>query len=155
MKIAGVAAALVVLFAGGVGAAQSQDVANDVSRNIMSPYCPGVTLHDCPSAESRELFQRIQRWAEDGMTRSQIIDHLEEEFGPAVRATPPREGSGWLAWILPALAVLAGGALAWRLARRWTSRDGDGEAPVVEVSDDDRARLDVELERIRRGEGGR
>ena len=44
-----VASILMVLTLAAPAMAAPQDIANDISENIMSPYCPGVTLHDCPS----------------------------------------------------------------------------------------------------------
>jgi cytochrome c-type biogenesis protein CcmH/NrfF len=120
----------------------------------MSPYCPGVTLHDCPSQNALELRDDIENYARDGMTEAEIMDRLEADFGPTIRAEPSSEGAGILAWILPSIALLIGGGLAWMLVRRWFKRsrgieDGDGRQ-VVTVSGDERERLDAELRRLRR-----
>jgi cytochrome c-type biogenesis protein CcmH len=131
-----------------------EDLANDISNKVMSPYCPGVTLHDCPSQNALELRDDIENYARDGMTEAEIMDRLEADFGPAIRAEPSSEGAGILAWILPSIALLIGGGLAWMLVRRWFKRsrgieDGDGRQ-VVTVSGDERERLDAELRRLRR-----
>lgn len=132
-----------------VAHAGPEDTANWVARNIMSPYCPGVTLHDCPSSEAIALRTRVERWAEDGMTRAAIMDRLIDEFGPAIRATPPAEGAGLLAWILPGLAVLAGGTIAYVAARRWNARPPSDDVPARTLSDDERERLDADLRQLR------
>jgi len=51
--IAAVATCLILLAA--PAAAAPEDVANDISNEIMSPFCDGVTLHDCPSQEALDL----------------------------------------------------------------------------------------------------
>ncbi|MGH2730210.1 MAG: hypothetical protein ACRDJI_06315, partial [Actinomycetota bacterium] len=58
------------------------------------------------------------------------------------------------AWLLPLLAIGAGGTLAWILIRRWTERGGE-TIDVVEpdpspISPADRGRLNKELDALRR-----
>lgn len=125
-----------------------QDVAARLSGRVMSPFCPGVTLHDCPSGQADELRLRIQSWAEDGLGEEAIMARLEREYGPQIHAAPPARGAGWLAWLLPVLALAAGGLFAWRaLARYSTPR----AAPAVPAATpEERRRLQAELERARR-----
>ena len=124
------------------------DVATDVSNNVMSPFCPGLTLHDCPSQAAVELRDRIERWARAGATRTQITARLKREYGPAIAATPPREGAGLVAWLLPAVMVAAGAALAWGLARRWSEPSRTPRLP--EPSVEDQRVLAAELAELRR-----
>jgi len=131
--------------------AAPEDVANDVSSKIMSPYCPGVTLHDCPSEQAIDLRKRIVAWAAAGWSQERILDTLEAEFGPQIRAVPSPDGKGLLAWVLPAAALLGGVTVAWALARRWSSRVPP-PAPVIPASAEDRRRLDEELASIRGSE---
>ena len=147
----GIAAAFILLALGVPAAAAPQDVANDISQNIMSPFCPGVTLHDCPSDSAVALRDRITEWAEDGFTRAQIMDRLIAEYGDTIRAEPPRSGSGLVAWLLPVLGALGAAAIAWKLMRRWAHEPEtpDGHDPDVHVTPADRRRLDAELEKLR------
>lgn len=147
------AALLVAVFLTGApaaAAASPEDVANSVALEVMSPYCPGVTLHDCPSSSAREMRSEIAAWAEDGMTKDAILARLEDEFGPSIRAVPSAGGSRLLAWLLPALALVAGAALAAVLARRWAKRPPAPVAPGVPVPAEAGARLSAELDQLRR-----
>jgi cytochrome c-type biogenesis protein CcmH len=131
--------------------AGASETTTDVANNVMSPFCPGLTLHDCPSDAAAELRARIERWARDGMSRDEIMIRLRDEYGPAISATPERAGAGLLAWLLPAAAVALGAAVAWRLARRWSSRPGPAPEPHRgSASDDERRRLEAELAELRR-----
>jgi cytochrome c-type biogenesis protein CcmH len=143
-----------LLVVGPARAQSPEDLANDISNKVMSPYCPGVTLHDCPSQKALDLRDDIEGYARAGMTEAEIMDRLEADFGPAIRAEPSSDGAGVLAWILPTIALLIGGGLAWTLVRRWfrrarRSEDVDGQ-PTVTLSGDERERLDAELRQLRR-----
>ncbi|MGH2698441.1 MAG: cytochrome c-type biogenesis protein [Actinomycetota bacterium] len=145
---------LVVLVATPAAAQSPEDLANDISKKVMSPYCPGVTLHDCPSQSALDLRDDIEGYARSGMDEAAIMQRLERDFGPSIRAEPSSEGAGVLAWILPSLVVLAGGVLAWWLVRRWSARrspSGEAEAPpAIGVSHSEQRRLDAELAQLRK-----
>lgn len=138
------------LSAGPVRAAP-EDVANDIAQRITSPFCPGVTLHDCPSSAAAELRNQISAWAEAGWGQGRIMARLESEYGPEIRAVPPASGTGLVAWVLPLVALVAGAAIAVVLARRWSQgarRPPDGgaaEPNSLSLSLADRRRLDDEL----------
>ena len=132
--------------------ADPQDIANDISREMVSPYCPGITLHDCPSDSSHRLRERITGWAEDGMNKDQIWQRLEDEFGTNIRATPSTSGSGLWAWVLPIGAGVAGVALLVVLTMRWSRKPPDEPAEQPEVTPEQRRRLEVELAALRDGQ---
>lgn len=128
--------------------AAPEDVANSVAQEVMSPYCPGVTLHDCPSSKAQELREEITEWARAGMTKAEIIGRLEDEFDSSIRAVP-RGSGGLFAWLLPAAALVIGAAAAVLLARRWSRRRPEPPAPVLAASPENAARLNAELDRLR------
>lgn len=142
------AVALVVAIAVPAMADTPKDRANRISQDIMSPFCPGVTLHDCPSDAAIDLRVKIESWARDGMSDSAIYDKLESEYD-SLRAVPGG-GLGVLAWVLPALAVLGGGIVAVRASKRWSERASATEPD--ELAPEDRERIESELEILRRGE---
>ena len=143
------ALALLLLGPATAGAAP-EDTANEVAGEIMSPYCPGVTLHDCPSGAATKLRDRIAGWARDGWTKDRILDELKAEFGPSILAAPPSEGAGLVAWILPGAVVLAGALTALVLARRWTKRASKEAVGSTEgITSEDRRRLEAELSELR------
>lgn len=147
------AAALLLGAAGSASAADPQDIANDLSTKIASPYCPGVTLHDCPSSQAIALRARIASWADEGLSRRQIMSRLESQFGPSIRAVPTARGMGLLAWWLPVAVALAGAAAVvfvvprWARKRRFEPVHGpEGRPPTP----DERRRLEAELAGMRR-----
>ena len=145
--IATIAAGLILL--AGPAAAAPEDVANDISNEIMSPFCDGVTLHDCPSQEALDLRDRIEAWVSEGRSRTQIMRRLERDFGAGIRAAPVAEGAGFVAWLPPVVALGAGAAGVWAIVRRW-SRSTQTPSPVsVTMTGEERQRLERELATLR------
>jgi cytochrome c-type biogenesis protein CcmH len=123
-----------------IAAAESpEQIAGEISREIMSPFCDGVTLHDCPSAEADELRRTIARWAGDGVSKDEIIDRLEAEYGRTIHGSPQNAA----ARLLPLAAAAAGIGLAVVLVKRWARRRPPGSPRALTA--DERARLDAEL----------
>ncbi|MFP5297495.1 MAG: cytochrome c-type biogenesis protein CcmH [Actinomycetota bacterium] len=149
MKRLLVIALTLVVAAGPAFAETSEDRAIRISKEIMSPFCPGLTVHDCPSQASVDLRERIEVWAEQGMSDEEIYDRLEAEYGDEIYATP--EGRSWLVFGLPALALAAGLVVAYVVARRWSREGGrpsdhhDLESPTAE----DHKRVEAALGQMR------
>jgi cytochrome c-type biogenesis protein CcmH/NrfF len=137
------AAIVIALLCATPALADPDDIAARISNEVMSPFCDGVTLHDCPSDEADELRREIAAWAEQGMSEDAIFERLEREYG-VVRGSPDSPA----AWLLPAVAALGGIAVVVGLARRWTRKPADEALPV---SPDERARIDAELGAYRGG----
>jgi cytochrome c-type biogenesis protein CcmH/NrfF len=133
----------------GVARASAEDLANEIAAEIMSPFCPGVTLENCPSERAIALHARIESWARDGWGKTRILDELVDLYGEPIRAVPPASGSGLWAWLAPGVALLAGGALATVLARRWTKKAGPEPGDLPIVAPETRARLAEELDAMR------
>ena len=139
----------VLLSMSGHALAAPADIANSVASEVMSPFCPGSTLHDCSSAEAQALRDRILARAENGWTRARLMSWLEDEYGPSIRSTPPTEGAGWLAWLIPIAMLIAGGAVAWIFLRRSTAAAKGSEG--AQVSGAERSDLERELQTLRGG----
>ncbi|MCB9637003.1 MAG: cytochrome c-type biogenesis protein CcmH, partial [Sandaracinus sp.] len=116
-----------------------------IYRSTQSPFCPGRTLDDCPSASAGAWRKDIRDWLEDGDDAATIRARLqarEPDFDLSGRAGVP----GWL------FALLAFG-LGAALIRRWLQR----ARPVPDASPSNEAddatldaRLDDALARLER-----
>lgn len=133
--------------------AAPEDVANEISTQIMSPYCPGVTLHDCPSTEADKMRERIRAMAAAGKSEDEIMEELVAQYGESIRAVPSADGGGITAWVFPGIVALVGSGFAVTLARRWTRAREDERAredlearrALRETSPEQRERLEAEL----------
>jgi len=70
----------------------------------MSPFCPGLTLEECPSSEGARLRQKIDERIAGGATNRTIDSWLVAAYGESVLARPP----GAISWLIPAGVVLIG-----------------------------------------------
>jgi cytochrome c-type biogenesis protein CcmH/NrfF len=120
----------------------------ELSEQIMSPYCPGVTLHECPSSEAIEMRERIEGWLAAGWSEEAVMSELERQFGPSIRARPPTEGAGLAAWLVPILIAGGGLLLVGFLVRSWLKFERSSpEGPPL--SHEESTRLNAELEALR------
>jgi cytochrome c-type biogenesis protein CcmH/NrfF len=160
-RVAVLAAVLVSLLGAGAadaGAQATRDAASDeattrafaLSHEIMSPYCPGMTLATCPSEAAAQLRTEIAGRFRAGESRAAIVDGLVGRFGDSIRGTPRPRGVALSLWVVPGLV---GVAIIWALIRSARGATGGAQlvaedhlptaAPPALVS-----RLDAELEEM-------
>ncbi len=126
-----------------------QEVDQQASRlfdQVMSPFCPGRTLTNCPSPQADIMRAGIKERIRAGATADQIWDELYAAYGDQVRSIPRASGFNLLAWIIPGLFFVLGALLLVRWMRpRWRSTP---VAPVPEQQQLDpalEARLQLEM----------
>lgn len=88
-----------------------KDAFEEVQGNIMSPYCPGRLLKDCPSTAARDLKKEIKEKILAGSSAKEIEQELIQKFGDDMRAAPELAGIGMLAWLMPIVFLCIGGVV--------------------------------------------
>lgn len=132
--------ALAAVFAAPAGAPAAEGWGYEMWGELMSPYCPGRTLADCPSAQADQLRMWILMQEAAGRTRADVESELIERFGDDIRSTPKPEGFALTAYAVPVVLFLLGGAVVALFLRRQTQRPAGAAPPPP-------AALDPELER--------
>jgi cytochrome c-type biogenesis protein CcmH len=91
-----------------------------IMGTLMSPYCPGRLLKDCPSGQAFQLKEKISTRLQSGENLQAVIDDLINTFGDQIRAAPQAKGFGLVAWIAPGLFLLMGAVLifVWLKSRK-------------------------------------
>ena len=98
-----------------ISGAHAQDISllqeseQKISSQVMSPFCPGRLLSDCPSSAASDLRTSIRDMLSEGKTDEEIKDHLYALYGDEIRAAPPTQGFGLLAWTIPFVFLCFGG----------------------------------------------
>jgi cytochrome c-type biogenesis protein CcmH/NrfF len=106
-----------VLLAAGLARADER-WSERLERELMSPYCPGRSLVECPSPQATELRLWIQAQERAGVPRESVEARLFQQFGDQLRHGPRAEGFGLWAYLVPAGALLAGLGLVLVFLRR-------------------------------------
>jgi cytochrome c-type biogenesis protein CcmH len=102
--------------------------AEAVEGRVMSTWCPGLTLAECPSAQATALRSEIAAKVAGGWTNARIDAWLVANYGEGILGRP----RGVTAFLVPAIAILAGGGVVAVLLRtRKSGRDdGPGSQPA-------------------------
>ena len=114
--------------------------ARALGREIMSPFCPGRTLVDCPSPDAASLRAEIRAQMAAGVREEEIRAQLEARFGDVIRSTP----RGIWGWTLPGLGLLAGLGVVVSFLRRSAGVPREEPAPLDPLLEEE---LDRELRR--------
>ena len=134
--------ALAALALDAARAPASQGWAYDLMNELMSPYCPGRVLADCPSPQAQTLRMWLIVQESSGRSRADVEAEVVARYGESILAAPRAQGFGIAAYAMPAAAFVAGGGLLLWFLRRQTR--GASAAPAVAPN----APLDPELERL-------
>jgi cytochrome c-type biogenesis protein CcmH/NrfF len=101
------------------GAARGDELAElrrsrALADELMSPFCPGRTLSDCPSPNAQAVREEIRAWVHQGRSDAEIRAELSTRFGHSLAGEPQ---SGW-GRAIPLLVIAAVGLLfAWGIRR--------------------------------------
>ena len=145
MRLLGVLLAALIVGVPAALASEQHPTLNELEGQLMCPTCgTPLSMSDAPAANRIRAFvvERIRA----GDTRSEIMDKLVAQFGPEIRAAPPASGFGLLAWLLPLVVLVGGGAVIGVYAWRW-SRSREPARPPGAPDQNGRAPLDPDLER--------
>jgi cytochrome c-type biogenesis protein CcmH/NrfF len=75
--------------------------ATSVYQEILSPFCPGRSLNDCPSSKAHELKEEILVQLKSGASDQDVLTGVFAKIGDQYRAIPKSEGFGKMVWIAP------------------------------------------------------
>jgi cytochrome c-type biogenesis protein CcmH len=141
------------------GVAQSQEPAldaqvidtraNEMYDQIMSPFCPGRTLANCPSPQAATMRDQVKQQLAAGMSEDEIVDSLYGIYGEIILGAPRAEGIGLLAWVMPAAFLLLGVALLVRWLRSTEGRASAAPPRAApELGPEEQALLEAELSEL-------
>jgi cytochrome c-type biogenesis protein CcmH len=140
-------AVLLLLMTASPGPAQANvdETADRLFNHVMSPYCPGKLLATCGSGQAETLRQEVRRELAAGKTGDEVEAELYYRFGDSIRSEPKTSGVGLLAWILPAVLLVATGAWLVTWLRRAREPRPEPAAAAPSASRELIGRLDDEL----------
>jgi cytochrome c-type biogenesis protein CcmH/NrfF len=133
-------------------AENAEQRAQNLTRSVMSPFCPGRTLDTCPSPKAGEWRSDIRKWVDEGLSNDEIRRRLYARTPDVDLTGGPNTGVGM--WFPVAAAAAALGLLILILKRlstaqkTVTSPSAKPEASETAAPDDAKleARLNDELQ---------
>lgn len=126
------------------------DEVNRIAKGLYCPVCPNTPLDVCGTQACIDWRADIKVMVQQGKTEQQIRDAFVARFGPQVLGAPPAEGFNWLAYILPAIGILLGAAIAWLTVRAWLVNRAPGAPPTEtpEISKEYADRIEKDLKEL-------
>ena len=154
MAVRRVLCALALLALLAPAAAMAEDESGwsyQLAHDVMSPFCPGLTLAECPSPNASDLREWIIEQERAGVSKARVEELLFERFGDQLLQAPRAEGVGLVAYAIPAGGLLLGGILVATVLRRPSTGDvprrTTPEPAPAPAADDELARaIDAEID---------
>jgi cytochrome c-type biogenesis protein CcmH len=105
------------------------DEVNRIAKELYCPVCPGTPLDVCNTQACVQWRALIKEKLLKGESEQQIRDYFVAQYGERVLGAPPPQGFNVLAYLLPALGLIVGGAVAWFTLRQWRAPRAEKAAP--------------------------
>lgn len=95
-----------------------------VAATLRCPTCQGLSVKDSPSKVAESMRGIVGEQLAAGRSPDEVRSWFVDRYGPWILLAPTPAGLGWTLWLLPALAVSAGGVVAAMAVRRRRDRAG-------------------------------
>jgi cytochrome c-type biogenesis protein CcmH len=92
-----------------------------LASELRCPVCQGNSIQDSPSELALQMRDVIRDQLRAGKTPDEVRGYFVDKYGEWILLAPKAEGLNLLVYLIPLVAVLAGGLIVWRTVRRWTS----------------------------------
>lgn len=114
---------------------------------VLSPYCPGRLLNDCPSGAASELKEKIRVKLKNGEGEDAVLEYLYDQFGEgALRSVPKAEGFGLVGWVVPGVFVLMGLLVLVRWLKASSAEMAAPHHPKLDIDPELARRIEKDLE---------
>lgn len=93
-------------------------ISQEISNEILSPFCPGKTLDMCPSPNAAAVRREVQELAATGKSKKEIKEHVIATYGEEFRIIEPPAQDNAMLFTLIILGLLSAIALVYTFTRR-------------------------------------
>jgi cytochrome c-type biogenesis protein CcmH len=94
-----------------------------VAAQLRCPVCQGLSLQDSPSELAQSMRAVVRDQLAHGQTPDEVKAYFVSKYGEWILLAPKPSGFNLVAYAVPVLVILGGGALIFLAVRRWTSRE--------------------------------
>ena len=102
--------------------------AREIGQSLRCVVCQNQSINDSDAPLAQDMRKLIRKQLEDGKSKTDIIDYMQENYGDYVLLKPPVQGNTLILWFGPFLLLLA--LLLWfiRTAKKNDVKRRDTEA---------------------------
>lgn len=104
----------------GLSPEELDNVTAEVAAELRCLVCRGQSVLESSSQLAQEMRALIREKLAAGETPDEVKAYFVRSYGDYILLKPRAEGVSLLVYLLPALALLGGGLLLFRLFGRWT-----------------------------------
>jgi cytochrome c-type biogenesis protein CcmH len=120
----------------------------DIEGDVMCTACrEPLEVAESPQADSERAY--IRALIAQGETKSQILNNLVAQYGPAVLGKPPAHGFNLTVYVIPVAILAVGAAMLaftlprWRRRTREAAREPTATVPAPDPADAQRLEQDL------------
>ena len=121
--------------------------ARELSRELRCMVCQNQSIDDSDAPLARDLRLLVRERIASGDSDAQVIDFLVARYGEFVLLKPRLKPHTLLLWLLPPLALAAGGLALWAGSRRRAKSGAAEDDPLFRLTADEEARLSALISR--------
>ncbi len=93
-----------------IGAVNARRIAQ-LESELKCPVCNDISVAQSEVKVASDMRSQIASFVNKGMSDVQVEQYYEARYGRQILLSPPRSGFAGLVWVLPAVVVVAAGAL--------------------------------------------
>ena len=101
-----------------VFASEKQIDPKEVQKNLRCLVCQGQSISDSNSDFAQTIKLVVEDLIDEGKTEEEIYNFLSEKYGDWILYNPKFNSGNFLLWVLPYLALIAGGIIIVLLIRK-------------------------------------
>jgi cytochrome c-type biogenesis protein CcmH len=153
--VAAAATLTVVGIRGERAATTPAEQVRQITSDLRCPVCKDLSAADSPAPLAGQMRHQVAEQLAAGRSPDEIRQGFIAAYGDSVLMSPPRNGLGQAAYLLPLLLVGMGLVVVAVQLWRWRRAPGpgDGDQPEVALSSTDRRIVERALMRLREEEG--
>ena len=115
--------------------------ARNLSRELRCMVCQNQSIDDSDAPLARDLRLLVRERIAAGSTDQQVMDFLVARYGEFVLLKPRVEGRTLVLWLIPPLALIAGGFALWLGNLRRKQRVASEEGASFRLTPEEEARI--------------
>jgi len=90
----------------------------DVTVLLRCPVCQGAAVWDSPATMAVNMKRQARDLLAEGFSQDQVLRYFTSSYGEFVLLAPPKDGIALIVWTLPAVFLVGGAGVIWRLFAR-------------------------------------